>query len=241
MFRRTTQDARSNPFTSSLSLASINSTSGSTTNDLPTTSTPTNNNATNLTDEEANHSEKSTFFTKFTKKGKKSKTPKIPVPTRKATPEEIRTFLAALLTAQNSQFADDTTKCDEIVSDWKIGGGVEVRQYGPAMYLEMFGREYGWILYREVRMSIRKESNILLRRPLYTSLIASFLLEVLTVTLLVHLDLDEGVEVVVILASVAAFLTLFVSLIILCAGNSPAKIIERDLRNCSKAMAGAKA
>ena len=53
MFRRTTQDARSNPFTSSLSLASINSTSGSTTNDLPTTSTPTNNNATNLTDEEA--------------------------------------------------------------------------------------------------------------------------------------------------------------------------------------------
>ena len=170
MFRRTTQDARSNPFTSSLSLASINSTSGSTTNDLPTTSTPTNNNATNLTDEEANHSEKSTFFTKFTKKGKKSKTPKIPVPTRKATPEEIRTFLAALLTAQNSQFADDTTKCDEIVSDWNIGGGVEVRQYGPAMYLEMFGREYGWILYREVRMSIRKESNILLRRPLCTYL-----------------------------------------------------------------------
>ena len=168
MFRRTTQDARSNPFTSSLSLASINSTSGSTTNDLPTTSTSTNNNATNLTDEEANHSEKPTFFTKFTKKGKKSKTPKIPVPTRKATPEEIRTFLAALLTAQNSQFADDTTKCEEIVSDWKIGGGVEMRQYGPAMYLEMFGREYGWILYREVRMSIRKESNILLRRPLCT-------------------------------------------------------------------------
>ena len=50
MFRRTTQDARSNPFTSSLSLASINSTSGSTTNDLPTiTSNSTNNNATNLT------------------------------------------------------------------------------------------------------------------------------------------------------------------------------------------------
>jgi hypothetical protein len=43
-----------------------------------------------------------------------------------------------------------------------------MRQYGPAMYLEMFGREYGWILYREVRMSIRNESNILLRRPLCT-------------------------------------------------------------------------
>lgn len=62
----------------------------------------------------------------------------------------------------------------------------------------------------------------------------------LTVALLVHVDLEEGVEVVIILASVAAFLTLFVSLIILCAGNSPAKIIERDLRACSKAMAGVK-
>jgi hypothetical protein len=73
-----------------------------------------------------------------------------------------------------------------------------------------------------------------------TSLIASFLLEVLTISLLVHVEMEEGVEVVIILASVAAFLTLFVSFIILCAGNSPAKIIERDLRNCSKAMAGVK-
>jgi hypothetical protein len=52
--------------------------------------------------------------------------------------------------------------------------------------------------------------------------------------------MEEGVEVVVILASVAAFLTLFVSLVILVAGNSPVKIIERDLRACSKAMAGVK-
>jgi hypothetical protein len=73
-----------------------------------------------------------------------------------------------------------------------------------------------------------------------TSLMASFLLLVLTISLLVHVEMEEGVEVVVILASVAAFLTLFVSLIVLCAGNSPAKIIERDLRNCSKAMARVK-
>jgi hypothetical protein len=56
----------------------------------------------------------------------------------------------------------------------------------------------------------------------------------------VHVEMAEGVEVVVILASVAAFLTLFVSLIILVAGNSPARIIERNLRACSKAMAGVK-
>jgi hypothetical protein len=73
-----------------------------------------------------------------------------------------------------------------------------------------------------------------------TFLIFSFLLEVLTISLLVHVEMEEGVEVVVILASVAGFLTLFVSLVVLCAGNSPAKIIERDLRACSKAMAGVK-
>jgi hypothetical protein len=65
-----------------------------------------------------------------------------------------------------------------------------------------------------------------------TFLIFSFLLEALTISLLVHVEMEEGVEV--------GFLTLFVSLIVLCAGNSPAKIVERDLRACSKAMAGVK-
>jgi hypothetical protein len=173
MFRRTAQDARSNPFTSSLSLASITSTTGGTiTPTLPSTSTSTStstNTTNNLTDEEAGHSEKPTSFLSKFKKSKGNAKPKIPVPTRKATPDEIRSFFAALLTAQNSQLADDASKCEAIVSHWKIGGGVEMRQYGPAMYLEMFGREYGWILYREVRMSIRNESNILLRRPLCKS------------------------------------------------------------------------
>jgi hypothetical protein len=160
MFRRTNQDARSNPFTSTLSLASINSTAGSTTNStLPTTNTNTNTNN-NLTDEEAGNGEKPT------KKGKKSKKPKRIVPNRKATPEELRAFFATLLTENDPSLADDASKTETIVSPWRIGGGVEMRQYGPAMYLEMFGREYGWILYREVRLCIRNESNILLRRPL---------------------------------------------------------------------------
>jgi hypothetical protein len=178
MSRRTPQDARSNPFTSSLSLASITSTTGGTitptlpTNNTTSTSTDNNTNTNNLTDEEAGHSEKpssSSFLSKFKKSKSKNPKPEIPVPTRKATPEEIRAFFAALLTAQNSQLADDASKCDAIVSDWKIGGGVEMRQYGPAMYLQMFGREYGWILYREVRMRIRNESNLMLRRPLCKS------------------------------------------------------------------------
>jgi hypothetical protein len=88
-------------------------------------------------------------------------------------PSTERTDIPPLLTLRSApehdkQFADDADKCEAIVSAWKIGGGVEMKQYGPAMYLEMFGREYGWILYRETRMSIHNESNVLLRRPLCT-------------------------------------------------------------------------
>jgi hypothetical protein len=179
MFRRTSHPPSSNPFTSSLSLASIHSVAGSTNlPSLPTTSTSNTSTNNTTTDEEANNAdsssttnEKFSLFSKLKKhnNNKKSKKPKPAVPTRKAGPEEIRAFFAALLTEHDVAFADDADKCEAIVSAWKIGGGVEMRQYGPAMYLEMFGREYGWILYREVRMSIRNESNILLRRPLCTS------------------------------------------------------------------------
>lgn len=76
--------------------------------------------------------------------------------------------------------------------------------------------------------------------PADSFIVGSFLLEVLTISLIVHVDgIDEGVEVVVILASVVGMLTLLVSLIILCAGSSPARIVERDLRTCSKALVGA--
>ena len=149
MFRR--------PGPRSNSLLSLPSTLNNSTNSLA------NNAPTSVTDEEAYLTEKPT--SKF-KMFKKSKQPKRIVPSRKATPAEVRAFFATLLTEHDALLADDPTKCAAVVSAWKIGGGVEMRQYGPAMYLEMFGREYGWILYREVKMSIRKETNFFVRRPL---------------------------------------------------------------------------
>jgi len=68
-------------------------------------------------------------------------------------------------------------------------------------------------------------------------IIVSLLIEIATITVLVHVDgMDEGVEVIVILAAVVAMLTLLVSLIVLCAGSSPARLIERDLRTCTREM-----
>lgn len=267
MFRRTPHENRT---TSLLSTRSLNSLTSANTNLNPT---PTNN---NNTDEEAHLNEKSPS------KKNKTKKPKLTIPTPRAPPAEIRTFFTTLLTTHDASLADDSSKCEAIVSAWKIGRGAEMRQYGPAMYLDMFGREYGWIMYREVKLGVRGERFWVVRRPLCelsfffdipfpflsfpfhshsippehrfrptddaddleipadSFIVGSFLLEVLTISLIVHVDgIDEGVEVVVILASVVGMLTLLVSLIILCAGSSPARIVERDLRTCSKALVGA--
>jgi len=160
MFRRSaaTQDARSN------SLLSLPSTITST-NNLSATSNATDEEA-HLQDNTAN--EKPTTSKKKLNPFSKGQKQQRIVPTRKATPDQIRAYFTKLLTEHDALLADDAAKCESIVSAWKIGGGVEMRQYGPAMYLELFGREYGWILYREVRMSIRKETNFLVRRPLCT-------------------------------------------------------------------------
>jgi hypothetical protein len=32
-----------------------------------------------------------------------------------------------------------------------------MRGYDPAMYLELFGPEYGWIIYRDVKLRIHEE------------------------------------------------------------------------------------
>jgi hypothetical protein len=37
------------------------------------------------------------------------------------------------------------------------------------MYLDLFGSEYGWILYREVKTRVRKEKRLITRYPLRKS------------------------------------------------------------------------
>jgi len=89
--------------------------------------------------------------------------PSSTVPGLEAKPAEIREFLARLL-VNKCGLQEDKASC--IVSGWKIGSGLELRQYGAAMYLDLFGCEYGWILYREVKMSVRKEKRLITRYPL---------------------------------------------------------------------------
>lgn len=89
------------------------------------------------------------------------------VPELTAKPAEIREYLARLLADKRGLPEDEASR---VVAGCKIGSGLELRQYGAAMYLDVFGREYGWILFREVKISVRREKRLLTRYPLRKSI-----------------------------------------------------------------------
>jgi hypothetical protein len=75
------------------------------------------------------------------------------VPDAAAPPSEVREFISHLLQEREIPQTD----IQNITPKWKIGSGREMRGYDPAMYLEIFGAEYGWIIYREVKLRIHEE------------------------------------------------------------------------------------
>jgi hypothetical protein len=68
-----------------------------------------------------------------------------------ATADQIRDFLVHLLTSKRNLALDHARR---VASKWTIGNGKELRSYPPSMYLDIFGREDGWIVYKEVKTCI---------------------------------------------------------------------------------------
>jgi hypothetical protein len=73
------------------------------------------------------------------------------VPPLTATPDEVRDYLASLLRKRHN-LSDDQVR--RVVSNWTLGTGRELRVYTAQMYLNIFGSEYGWTLYRDVRLEL---------------------------------------------------------------------------------------
>jgi hypothetical protein len=70
------------------------------------------------------------------------------LPEETATPEQIREFLLQLLITKRGI---STEHASRIASKWTISSGKELRNFPPAMFTEIFGREDGYIVYREVK------------------------------------------------------------------------------------------
>lgn len=73
------------------------------------------------------------------------------LPSTLAAPDQVRSFLTHLLVNKRDLPLDHVRRT---VAQWRIGTGLELRSYSPAMYLDIFGREDGWLIYREVRLLI---------------------------------------------------------------------------------------
>ena len=72
-------------------------------------------------------------------------------PEKTAFPAEIQAFLTQLLITKRGLTSDHASR---IGSKWTIGNGKELRSYKPAMYFDVFGREDGWVVYKEVKLCI---------------------------------------------------------------------------------------
>ena len=69
---------------------------------------------------------------------------------------EVSDFLAYLLTDARDMSTDSARR---IAALWTKGTGQELRSYSPAMYFEIFGKEDGWIAYREVHLALHRERS----------------------------------------------------------------------------------
>jgi hypothetical protein len=78
------------------------------------------------------------------------------LPHARATPMEVSDFLSHLLIDSRGMSTDGARR---VAAMWTKGTGQELRSFPPAMYFEIFGKEDGWIVYREVHLTILKEKK----------------------------------------------------------------------------------
>jgi hypothetical protein len=77
-------------------------------------------------------------------------------PESTATADQIRDFVVHLLTTKRGLALDHARR---IASKWTIGNGKELRSWPPSMYLDIFGREDGWVVYKEVKICIAHDEQ----------------------------------------------------------------------------------
>lgn len=82
------------------------------------------------------------------------------LPGTHATPDDIRDFLTYLLVHKRA-FPQELAR--QIAERWTVGSGLELRQYSPSLFFELFGSELGWVLYREVQVWLWREKRFVVK------------------------------------------------------------------------------
>jgi hypothetical protein len=79
------------------------------------------------------------------------------LPPPKATPTEVSKFLFQLLVSTKAMSSEDQAR--DVASRWKLGTGQELRNYPAIMFLDIFGKEEGFVTYREVKRVMNKKKD----------------------------------------------------------------------------------
>lgn len=77
-------------------------------------------------------------------------------PSERATPDEVREFLIALLVKNRGLNQDHARR---VASKWTLGTGRELTSYPPLLYAEIFGLEDAWMVYKEAKLFMRTEEK----------------------------------------------------------------------------------
>ena len=79
------------------------------------------------------------------------------LPPLKATPTEVSDFLFQLLVSTKAMSSEDQAR--DVASRWKLGTGQELCDYPAIMFLDIFGKEEGFVTYREVKRVMNKKKD----------------------------------------------------------------------------------
>ena len=78
------------------------------------------------------------------------------IPGTRATPEEVRNFVAQLLIEKRGLSVEDARS---VACKWTRGSGQDLIDYPPGMYLDIFGHEDGYMVYKELHLFNRQNER----------------------------------------------------------------------------------
>jgi hypothetical protein len=73
------------------------------------------------------------------------------IPSRDATSAEVREYLTSVLKTKHGLPDDEAQR---VADRWTVGRGHELRSYTAQIYLDIFGRDVGWVLYRDIQLEV---------------------------------------------------------------------------------------
>ncbi|TKA34152.1 hypothetical protein B0A50_00132 [Salinomyces thailandicus] len=150
------------------------------------------------------------------------------LPTNAASPNEVRDFIVHVLVSRRQLPVDHARR---IATRWTIGSGLEMRSYPASMYLELFGSEDGWILYREIKLMMHAEANRKFMHRYMSHILTAVLVLVTAFSiLLIVLNMDDGNTlwfIAGLFGTLFASIGLLIRLLILFFATEPTDLYER--------------